>query len=196
MNFDLAALTAMLGRGGVGTSKGPDTMADDPFGLLGENGITEEERRELVLKAYEQVKAQFERFKKPDGKKQSPAKTCRDLSVAHPDLPSGQYWIDPNEGDERDAILVHCDMNKLASCVMPQPQRTGHISHVGDDQQVWLGEIKGGMKLTYKADSNQLGFLQLLSGNAVQNVTYHCRNSVAYYNDEKKSHRNALKLLS
>lgn len=196
MSFDLNALEALMRRKSLGNSKGPDTADDDPFGVLGENGITEESRRELVLKAYEQVKAQFERFKKPDGQKQSPAKTCRDLAVAHPHLPSGQYWIDPNEGDERDAILVHCDMTLLASCVTPQPQRTSHINYIGDEQEVWLGEMKGGMRLTYKADSNQLGFLQLLSGNAVQNVTYHCKNSVAFYDERLKSYRRALKLLA
>lgn len=50
--------------------------------------------------------------------------------------------------------------------------------------------------MTYKADSNQLGFLQLLSGFATQNITYHCKNSVAYYHQEKKTHRYGLKFLA
>lgn len=43
----------------------------------------------MVLTAYEQLKSTFEKFKKPVGDKKSPAKTCRDLAIAHPELPSG-----------------------------------------------------------------------------------------------------------
>ena len=50
--------------------------------------------------------------------------------------------------------------------------------------------------MNYKADSNQIGFLQLLSTSASQNITYHCKNSVAYFDSEHKSYRKGLKLLS
>lgn len=53
--------------------------------------MNEEERRALVLKAYEHLKTSFERFKKPDGTKSAPAKTCRDLAVAYPELPDGKF---------------------------------------------------------------------------------------------------------
>lgn len=39
-------------------------------------------------------------------------------------------------------------------------------------------------------------FLQLLSSSAVQNITYHCLNSVAHYDSEARTYRNALKLMS
>ncbi len=147
IGYDAATLAALFGRSS-GNSKGPDPN-DQPFNLFGENGITEEESRALVLKAYEQIKVEFERLKKPDGQKQSPAKTCRDLSIAHPDTKSGQYWIDPNEGDIRDAILVYCDLesDKKASCVVPQPRRSGYITYQGNDNDIWLGEMDGGMKV-------------------------------------------------
>lgn len=147
LGYDAASLAALLGHGSMGSNKGPDVMGDDPLGLFGDGSITEEERRSVVIKAYERIKEQFERFKKPDGQKQSPAKTCRDLFIAHPDLPSGQYWIDPNEGDVRDAILVYCDVNKGASCVVAQPQRSDHIKADDSDSGIWLGEVQGGLKV-------------------------------------------------
>lgn len=52
------------------------------------------------------------------------------------------------------------------------------------------------MQLTYKIDRVQLTFLQMLSTSAVQNVTYLCRGSVAFYDAAKKSHRRALKLMA
>lgn len=48
----------------------------------------------------------------------------------------------------------------------------------------------------YKADSNQISFLQLLSKHAQQNITYHCKNSVAYFDSERKSYRRSMKLLA
>lgn len=146
LGYDANTLAALLGQS-MGSSKGPDPMGDEPPRLFGDNGFSEAERRALVLKAYEQLKNAFERYKKPDGQKQAPARTCRDLAVAHPELTSGQYWVDPNEGDIRDAILVHCDLENRATCVLPQPKKSEPIIVIGHEQEVWLGEIKGGMKV-------------------------------------------------
>lgn len=119
----------------------------------------------MVIQAYEHLKVTFERFKKPDGTKNSPGKTCRDIAVAYPASKSGQcyqhlsgyvlstllttnftpflgeYWIDPNEGDTKDAILVHCDMEKRATCILPSPGRTPELRYVGDDPEVWLSSM-------------------------------------------------------
>lgn len=51
--------------------------------------MTEEEKQELILKTYKQLKSSFQKFIKPDGDKNSPAKTCRDLYTAYPDKASG-----------------------------------------------------------------------------------------------------------
>lgn len=50
-------------------------------------------------------------------------------------------------------------------------------------------------QITYKSDTNQISFLQLLSSNAEQNITYHCKNSVGYFDTERRTYRRGLKLL-
>lgn len=40
-----------------------------------------------------------------------------------------------------------------------------------------------------------MGFLQLLSTGAVQNITYHCKNSVASFDAQGKTFRKGIKLL-
>jgi collagen type II alpha len=109
--------------------------------------MTEQERRELVVKAYEQLKASFDRFKKPNGDKNDPGKTCKDIWSAYPESKSGQYWVDPNEGDPKDAILVYCDMKKKATCVVPKPEKSSEIHYEGKEAEIWLGEIKNGLKV-------------------------------------------------
>lgn len=64
-------------------------------------------------------------------------------------LMSGEYWIDPNEGDTRDAILVHCDMPNRATCLLPRPEKSPEINYIGEEQEIWLGEIQNGMKVSY-----------------------------------------------
>lgn len=60
----------------------------------------------------------------------------------------GEYWMDPNEGDIRDAILVQCKMETRATCVMPNPERTPEITHIGNEPEVWLGDIEDGHKVS------------------------------------------------
>lgn len=134
---------------------------------------------------------------KPNGQKNSPAKTCRDLFVAYPDYQSGEYWIDPNDGDIRDAILVHCDKETKATCIIPKPDKTPEISvHDKQEESNWLSEMSNGIRITYKSDSNQIGFLQLLSASAKQNITYHCRKTVAYYDVARRTYKKGIKLLA
>jgi len=192
MGYDAAALAAILGQG---QTKGPDPMAgDDPSRVFAK--LTDDDRKALVVKAYEQLKVSFEKYTKPSGDKNAPARTCRDLAVAHPELPSGDYWIDPNQGDTKDSILVFCDMPKRATCVRPKPDKTKHVTYLGKPRaEVWFSEMDSGFQFTYKSDSNQLTFLQLLSTHGGQNMTYHCRNSVATYDANERSYKKALKIL-
>lgn len=202
--YDAATLAALMGHTSTmypnGNDKGPGSNAayqgDAPSRLFGDQKLSIDEQRGIVKKAYEQLKKNYDKMSKPTGEKDSPARTCKELSTARPELPSGDYWLDPNEGDKIDAILVFCDMTKKATCIKSQPQRSKNINYVGDEHEMWLSEVHNGMKLTYKADSSQLTHLQMLSTHATQNVTYHCKNSIAYYDEERKNYRRSLKLLA
>ena len=113
-----------------------------------------------------------------------------------------QYWIDPNAGDPKDAILVQCDMEhkpQPATCITPKPSISNEIAYVTSEREVWFSDIPkqdGGFEITYKADSNQLNFLKMLSSSASQNITYHCFNSVAYRNAKRGNMRQAIQLMT
>ena len=52
------------------------------------------------------------------------------------------------------------------------------------------------IQITYKADHTQLTYLQLMSTKAVQNVTFHCRNTIGYYDPTTNNYRRGIKLLA
>lgn len=57
--------------------------------------------------------------------------------------------MDPNSGDIRDAILVHCDMETRSTCVLPAPAETPVLSHHrAEEDGLWLSEMSNGMKVT------------------------------------------------
>lgn len=87
-------------------------------------------------------------------------------------------------------------MEKKASCILPSPAESKVISYEGHDPEVWLGELEEGIKITYKAHSNQIGYLQLLTTHAQQNITFHCKNTVAYFDQHKRTFRKGLKLMA
>lgn len=59
----------------------------------------------------------------------------------------GQYWVDPNDGDIKDSILVYCDMERKATCIMPKPAQSPEIQYRGREPEIWLGEIDNGLKV-------------------------------------------------
>jgi collagen type II alpha len=88
-------------------------------------------------------------------------------------------------------------MIKLATCVQPKPIESTEMSIETTERELWFSKIpEGGFPFTYKADSNQISFLQLLSAKASQNITYHCSNSLAFYSAKKDHHRKAVGLMS
>merc|ERR1719509_387038 len=131
--------------------------------------------------AYNKLKDSFNMLAKPDGSKKAPAKSCQTLKSAYPTKPSGDYWIDPNGMDSNDAIMVFCDMQTGASCIQPKPAMSHEIVIPSSEgQDAWVGEIESNaFDINYKADSNQLSFLQMMSSSAEQTVTFHCKDTAA-----------------
>ena len=41
----------------------------------------------------------------------------------------GEYWIDPNSGTPKDAILVYCDMDTKSTCITPKPTISDEVSN-------------------------------------------------------------------
>lgn len=122
------------------------------------------------------------RLGRQNGKRTSPGRTCRDIKEQNPDFKNGQYWIDPNEGSARDAILVYCQMEEGETCLLPSPTVYENQRWTKDTRrgQYFMDDINGHKEFTYKVDRGQLKFLQMHSQTATQTITYHCRNSEAY----------------
>jgi hypothetical protein len=127
------------------------------------------------------------------GTKEAPARTCKDLALANQQLPSGMYWIDPNLGSSLDAVEAFCDMDNKRTCISANPSQINNGKrYIGRKKRVWFSQdVSNGFKFSYVADAPQMAALQLLSTHAYQNVTFHCRNSVAYYDSAGKSHNKA-----
>ena len=70
-------------------------MANDQPARVLAKDLTTDQQKQLVLQAYRKLKDSFAEFAKPDGDKDTPAKTCRDLNLAHPEKPSGEVrnWV-------------------------------------------------------------------------------------------------------
>merc|ERR1712064_236524 len=187
--FDMAALSSMMAQG---SSKGPDPMSADAPART----FTTPEQEELMKEAFEKLKLSFDKMLKPDGSKARPAKSCNDLKNAYPDKPSGDYWIDPNGNDHKDSILVFCNMDTGATCIDPKPSESPIFNIISNERELWLGDHEdSSFDITYKADSNQIDHLQLMSTNAVQTIVFHCRNVVAFLNPRNHP-RNAIAFMA
>jgi len=92
--------------------------------------------------------------------------------------------------------MVFCNMETLQTCVESKPGTSPEFSIANEVGEGWLSKKEdGGYNINYKADSNQLSFLQLLSGRAAQTITFHCKNTVAFRNPRGNT-RSALSLMS
>merc|ERR1711915_454815 len=83
-----------------------------------------------------------------------------------------------------------------ASCIHAKPTTSQEITILSKEPDMWVGDIEdNGFDINYKADSNQLSYLQLLSSKAEQTITFHCKNTVAYMNPRNQA-RNAITLMA
>lgn len=134
------------------------------------------------------------------GTKENPAETCKDIALAEPESKDGLYWIDPNGGNTNDAIEVHCNMKKQETCIHAKPDKvyrgTYSPKHGTSGPYRWFShDLRDGRAFTYKTDSSQMRFIRLKSTQGTQTITYHCKNSIAVYDESSNSYDQALKLL-
>ena len=88
-------------------------------------------------------------------------------------------------------------MSSQATCIQPKPDTSAEMAIETSEREIWFSDIQeGGFQFTYKADSNQISFLQMMSSSESQNITYHCFNSLAYYSAKKDHYRKAAVLMS
>jgi len=89
-------------------------------------------------------------------------------------------------------------MKSRETCVFAKPSQVFKGTwYTGPQKYTWFGDdMPEGFQFTYKADQVQMTFLQLLSDRVRQNVTYHCRNSVAYYDQANGNYDKAIKFLT
>ncbi|RMX56377.1 hypothetical protein pdam_00004425, partial [Pocillopora damicornis] len=145
------------------------------------------------------VKKKLTMMKKPNGTSIFPARTCKDLYMSYPDLPSGFYWIDPNDGLPNDAIRVRCEQPSYSTCLYPKSDSETFTTEkkkwfTGADGYKWLGKDLRMLKnIEYVSEPSQLEFLRLLSDRARQRIVYNCKDSVAW-SDEKNEFSKSVKI--
>uniref|UniRef100_A0A671S4T4 Fibrillar collagen NC1 domain-containing protein n=2 Tax=Sinocyclocheilus anshuiensis TaxID=1608454 RepID=A0A671S4T4_9TELE len=116
----------------------------------------------------------------PDGTKEHPASTCLELMLSHPNLSSGMYYIDPNQGSPADALLVYCNFSAGGQTCLPplQPQipMKSWLKDTMPDSFTWLSAIDGGFQFDYmETGVVQMRFLRLNSKFVKQNITFSCQ---------------------
>ncbi|NBH76480.1 hypothetical protein D3Z29_11535, partial [Rodentibacter pneumotropicus] len=180
---------------------GPPGAAGGGYDISGGYDEYRADQAALRAKDYEvdatikSLNSQIDNLLSPEGSKKNPARTCRDIRLSHPDWSSGFYWIDPNQGCTMDAIKAFCDFTTGQTCIYAQPEsiaRKNWYRSTQEKKHVWFGEtINGGTEFGYNDETlspqsmaTQLAFMRLLANQAVQNITYHCKNSIAYMDGE------------
>lgn len=136
-----------------------------------------------ILDSYANLKFNY---KRQDGTRFHPARSCRDVQLESGDsVKSGYYWIDPNEGCFSDAEYVYCDFENKRACVQPKKE---NISIDEAQSKQWISESHPGDQLIqYQMDPGQMKFLRLLSTRMTQTITYHCYNSRAWEDENDRT---------
>ncbi|CAL8324019.1 unnamed protein product, partial [Boreogadus saida] len=181
-------------------SKRSSDMQADAAGTILDYG----EGMEDIFGSLNNLKQDIERMKYPMGTQNNPARTCKDLQLAHPEFPDGEYWIDPNQGCSGDSLKVFCNFTAGGeTCIYPDKKSNGVkiSSWPKENPGSWFSEFKRGQMLSY-VDSEgssihevQMTFLRLLTASARQNFTYSCHQSVAWHDQAAGGHERALRFL-
>uniref|UniRef100_A0A8C1UP97 Collagen, type XI, alpha 1a n=1 Tax=Cyprinus carpio TaxID=7962 RepID=A0A8C1UP97_CYPCA len=162
------------------------------------------EGMEDIFSSLNNLKQDIERMKYPMGTQNNPARSCKDLQLAHPEFPDGEYYIDPNQGCSGDSFKVYCNFTAGGeTCIFPDKKSNGvRISSWPKEVPgSWFSEFKRGKILSYvDAEGNsinmvQMTFLKLLTASARQNLTYSCHQSVAWHDATTDSYDRALRFL-
>ncbi|MED6281157.1 hypothetical protein CHARACLAT_018322, partial [Characodon lateralis] len=178
--------------------QGDEALADYGMEGPGMEGMDD------VFGSLNNLKQDIERMKFPMGTQDNPARTCNDLHLSQPEIPDGEYWIDPNQGCIGDAIKVFCNFTAGGeTCIYPDKKSTGvRISNWPKESPgSWFSEFKRGKILNYvdigdnSLNAVQMTFLKLLSSSARQNFTYICHQSVAWYDAKADNYDRALRFL-
>jgi hypothetical protein len=113
----------------------------------------------------------------PDGTRDLPARTCRHLAAAKPEMKDGWYWIDPNGGKISDAARVFCKFDEnVQTCVEPKQDILDLKAYPTADVESHnsLSKLAGIGQLTYQLEDSQLAFLKMLSSHARQELIVNC----------------------
>ncbi|KAG8538544.1 hypothetical protein GDO81_022459, partial [Engystomops pustulosus] len=173
-------------------------MADEPTGDYADG-------MEEIYGSLNAIKKDIELMKTPLGTKEHPARTCLDLRLCHPELPDGEYWIDPNQGCTRDSFKVFCNFTAGGeSCIYPSKdiEKVKMSTWNTEKRETWYSKFRSGRKFSYvDSDKNPIGvvqltFLRLLSITARQNFTYHCHRSAAWHMASTDSYQKALHFMA
>jgi collagen type V/XI/XXIV/XXVII alpha len=148
---------------------------------------------EEVFAALESLKQDLTLLREPMGTNDNPARSCKDLWLAHPDFPNGEYFIDPNGGCAKDAIKVHCDLEKEGiTCIKPKTHKVKPSKFKKSQPGDWFSDDPKGFKFDYSVSDPQFKFLRLLSATGKQRFTYQCQNSVGWYDQSADNYNKAL----
>ncbi|XP_065218704.1 collagen alpha-2(I) chain-like [Planococcus citri] len=124
------------------------------------------------------------------------ARTCQEMFNGTLEDRDGFYWINPSQGDVDKSIFVYCILKTRETCIYSEstPSEIFDISAV--KSEAWLAKNNPNYQIAYQVnDTNQMRILQEMSKSATQTITYHCKNSIAYYDSINKNFDKSVKLL-
>ncbi|CAF98140.1 unnamed protein product [Tetraodon nigroviridis] len=177
-------------------------MQGDQAGHDGWMKEKEGQGMEEVFASLSSMKVEVEGLRNPLGTFHSPARTCKELWLLRPELPNGDYWIDPNQGCHRDSFKVFCNFTAQGeTCLYPDKkfQSVKLAGWKGEKPGSWFSDFRKGKKFSYSGSEGvpvhvvQLTFLQLLSASAKQTFTYNCLNSAAWLHGTSRNYQLALR---